>query len=150
MKLTVFIPNANAGPEYTNAAPAMAGPIKRAVLNTTELRAMALGVLSVDQRINEGKPCRLIETHRKAVEEHEQSEQLSVMAPIAVTTVRSPAASIARTWVINVMRSGEWRSAIAPPSGPITIAGAKSTIAMMPSHVAEWVSSHVSQPTATR
>src|SRR5690606_1692688 len=42
------------------------------------------------------------------------------------------------------------RSATAPPNGPAKIEGRNSAAAIRPSHAPEWVSAHVSQPTATR
>ena len=62
------------------------------------------------------------------------------------TSADSAAATCAQT--MTMMRL--YRSAKAPPKGPNRNTGAKSAIAMIPSHAGEWVNSHVSQPTAIR
>jgi hypothetical protein len=52
--------------------------------------------------------------------------------------------------VRTIGRIGSIRSISAPARGLSTTAGNRSAKAMMPSQAGEWVSSHVSQPTARR
>ena len=74
----------------------------------------------------------------------------SVTTPVMVKTARAAACTVASTSPINAIFRRSKRSASAPTTGATIIVGMNSAAATAPSQAADPVSSHVSQPTATR
>jgi len=72
------------------------------------------------------------------------------ISPAMVSAASDAACTSASACAPMAMRLRSTRSAMAPPMGPSSSAGARSANTMMPSQVPERVNSQVSQPTATR
>ena len=131
--------------------PAAAGPMKRAVLKTTELMATAVERCSLSTRLEttaslEGwlKP---ITTPFRNV--RPTTSQI-LAAPLQTSTAITMAWIMAMDWASMMMRIRSNLSASTPPIGPMMMDGARSAKATAPSQKPDSVRFQVSQPTAIR
>ena len=131
--------------------PAIAGPINRARLNTTELIASA--------EASDSRPTNVgIKARREGCATPLAMPSISTRANRISIVIASVTTKIANRhacaqpihWVMRIVQTRSRRSASTPAKGARNRTGRKSASEINPSQAPEWVKVQVSQPTATR